>query len=90
MSVGIADVEESGAAALPETQAVKAWRRRMRATCFTLMPVGLAMVIVGAAAGWGAQPMLGFLTGGGGLFLLVLGALCGKFAAVGPVPEGLR
>jgi hypothetical protein len=58
--------------------------------CLILMPAGLILVIVGAAIGWGQAPMVGFATGGGGVFLLVLGALCGKFAAAGPYPEGLR
>ncbi|HEX2065902.1 MAG TPA: hypothetical protein VHI93_03725 [Candidatus Thermoplasmatota archaeon] len=70
--------------------ALEAWKRRMWTACLALMPLGLALVITGAALGWGRTPMLGFLLGGGGVFLLVLGALCGKFAAAGPYPEGLR
>lgn len=80
---------EAGAEA-PTSPALAAWKRRMWTFCMVLMPLGLLLVIVGAATGWGATPMVGFLTGGGGVFLLVLGALCGKFAAAGPYPEALR
>lgn len=67
-----------------------AWKRKMWAACFVLMPLGLLLVIVGAATAWGTAPMAGFLVGGGGMFAIAVGALCGKFAAAGPYPEGLR
>ncbi|MCA1810392.1 MAG: hypothetical protein LC623_00050 [Halobacteriales archaeon] len=75
---------------LPDPPALAAWKRRMWTGCLTLMPLGLLLILVGAALGWGATPMVGFLTGGTGTFLLVLGALFGKFAAAGPYPESLR
>jgi hypothetical protein len=74
----------------PDSPALAAWRRRMWRACFALMPLGLLLVIVGAATAWGATPLVGFALGGAGLFAIVLGALFGKFAAAGPFPEGLR
>jgi hypothetical protein len=70
--------------------ALAAWKRKMWTWCLVLMPLGLVLILVGAAMGWGASPMTGFLIGGVGMFSIVLGALFGKFAAAGPYPEGLR
>jgi hypothetical protein len=74
----------------PVSPALAAWKRKMWTWCLVLMPLGLVFVLIGAATAWGTTPMLGFITGAGGVFLLVLGALLGKFAAAGPYPEGLR
>lgn len=74
----------------PVSPALAAWKRKMWTRCLVLMPLGLALILVGAVFGWGEAPMAGFLTGGTGTFLLVLGALFGKFAAAGPYPEALR
>lgn len=71
------------------TPALAAWKRKMWGWCLFLMPAGLVLILVGAMAAWGAVPMLGFATGAAGMFVLVIGALCGKFAAAGPYPEAL-
>jgi hypothetical protein len=84
------DPDNETLGSVPASPALARWKRKMWTSCLLLMPLGLALVIVGAAIGWGRTPMTGFLTGGGGVFLLVLGALCGKFATAGPYPEGLR
>lgn len=74
----------------PIPPALAAWKRRMWIGALVLMPLGLLLILVGAAQGGGSDPMRGFLLGGAGTFLVVLGALCGKFAAAGPYPEALR
>ncbi|HUR62011.1 MAG TPA: hypothetical protein VM286_06570 [Candidatus Thermoplasmatota archaeon] len=71
------------------TPALAAWKRRMWTLCLVLMPLGLLLILVGAMMAWGRTPMLGFLVGAGGMFALVIGALCGKFGAAGPYPRGL-
>jgi hypothetical protein len=74
---------------VPVTPALAAWKRKMWTLCLVLMPLGLLLILAGAMMAWGATPMLGFLLGAAGMFSLVIGALCGKFGAAGPYPEGL-
>jgi hypothetical protein len=74
----------------PVGPGLAAWKRKMWTTCFVLMPLGLVLILVGAATAWGESPMTGFVTGAAGMFAIVIGALCGKFAAAGPYPEALR
>lgn len=69
---------------------VSAWRRRMMSYCFALMPCGLILIILGAVNSWGNYPLAGFGMGAVGLFLLVVGALCGKFGIAGPFPSNLE
>jgi hypothetical protein len=73
-----------------DAPALAAWRRKMWVACLVLMPLGLLLILFGAATAWGTSSMLGFAVGAIGLLMLVGGALCGKFAAAGPYPEGLQ
>ena len=66
------------------------WKKRMMTACFVLMPVGLLLIVVGAANSWGSRPLTGFAIGSVGLFVIVVGALCGKFAIAGPFPRSLE
>jgi len=76
--------------ARPASGGLAAWKRRMWITCLVLMPVGLLLLLLGAATAWGSNPLAGFSVGCLGVLLLVGGALCAKFAVAGPYPRGLQ
>lgn len=67
----------------------KAWRRRMGRRAVALVPLGALLLGVGASLA-GGDGMAGYLVGSLGVVLLVVGALCAKFAAFGPVPNSVQ
>lgn len=68
----------------------KEWKRRMAALALVLMPLGVLLMGIGAVWASGPSGLVGYSVGAVGVTFLVLGALCGKFAAWGPVPASVR
>lgn len=67
----------------------KEWKRRMGALALVMMPFGVLLMGIGAVLATGARGMVGYTVGAVGVSLLVLGALFGKFAMWGPVPNSV-
>jgi hypothetical protein len=66
------------------------WRRRMLLGCAALTPLGLAVLLVGVVLMGKGAPSTGYLVGSAGVLSLAFGALFGKFAIAGPVPDRCR
>lgn len=68
----------------------KEWARRKMRAAVVLMPLGLALLIVGSFVAARSQAMLGVLVGSIGVFALTFGALAGRLAIAGPYPSWLE
>ena len=66
------------------------WKRRMAGLCFLMLPVGVLLMGIGAVLAGRERGMTGYTVGAIGVTLFVLGALFGKFAMWGPVPDSVR
>jgi hypothetical protein len=67
----------------------KEWRSRMARRATWMIPLGVALMGVGAWLASGPNGLTGYMVGATGCFVLVLGALFAKFAAFGPLPANL-
>lgn len=66
------------------------WKRRMAGLCFLMLPFGVLLMGVGAVLASGERGMTGYTVGAIGVTFVVIGALFGKFAMWGPVPDSVR
>lgn len=68
----------------------KEWSRRRLIAAIILMPLGLALAVLGAFNSTGANAMLAIAVGSVGVLLITFGALAGRLAIAGPFPSHLE
>ena len=68
----------------------KQWARRRLVAAIVLMPLGLALAVLGAFQSTGANAMPAVAIGSVGVLCITFGALAGRLAVAGPFPSHLE